>query len=185
MRAGDKEIAKKMFNLEDGAPTVLALGGGTGATRLNRLIWGALPILGSKVQIIHSTGKRKLETKREDALRYHHYEFLGDELAHAYAAADLVVSRAGMGTLTELSAQGMSAILVPISNTHQVDNAKYFADHDAAIYFDETQSSKELAKIILRAVTDEAMASRLGSNMKSLYHTDAASRLADLIVNLK
>lgn len=180
MLAGDREIAKKMFNLEEGIPTMLVLGGGTGAARLNRLIWDALPMLSEHSQIIHSVGRKKIQTDRPDHLRYHHYEFLGDELAQAYAAADLVVSRAGMGTLTELAARGIPTILVPISGTHQVDNARYFENKEAAIYFDENKNSKDLAELILSKLNKTDLLERLSKNIHDLYHQDSADKLADL-----
>src|SRR6266404_4193458 len=95
-----KAEGQKAFNLLPNFPTLLVLGGSTGAEYLNNLVLKALPQLSKFIQIIHITGKGKF--KPNNSQNYHAYEFTQD-MAKAYAAADIVLCRAGLSTLTELS----------------------------------------------------------------------------------
>lgn len=125
------ERAKNFFNLESNVPTVVVLGGSTGALSLNQQIQTILPKILEVAQVIHITGKGKHTNFVHH--RYKPYEFLGTEIFDALSVADVVVSRAGLGTLTELAHFGSPTILVPMRGTHQEDNAKYVCDRGAAL----------------------------------------------------
>src|SRR5207248_1725444 len=101
-------------------------GGGTGALGLNMLVAAAIPELTQFCQVIHLTGRGRAVPPAAPAGRYRSYEFLTEDMPHALAAADLVVSRAGMGTLTELAALGKPALIVPMPRSHQLANARVF-----------------------------------------------------------
>ncbi len=181
---GSREEAKRIFGLEDGVPTVLAFGGGTGAASLNALMRAAVPLLAPRAQIIHSAGKGKAVSV--DAPRYHQRELLTDELPHALAAADVVVTRAGMGALTELAALGKPAIVVPIPGSHQEENAAFFADHGAAIVVDERAATPEsFAATIAALVDDDRRRAALAAAMRALVKPDAAARVARLVLAVR
>jgi UDP-N-acetylglucosamine--N-acetylmuramyl-(pentapeptide) pyrophosphoryl-undecaprenol N-acetylglucosamine transferase len=130
LRVADKAAAQKFFNLRPDFPTLLVLGGGTGAEFLNDFILDCLPELSKTVQIVHSTGKGKI--KAETRENYRAYEFI-DNMADAYAAADIVLTRAGLSTLTELSNLRKLSIIVPMPQSHQEFNGRLLIRAEAAI----------------------------------------------------
>lgn len=174
--------AKKQFKLENNLPTLLVIGGGTGALALNQLIGQIVPELVKFCQIIHLTGGRG---KFKDLDNYHHYKFLTKEMADAYAVADLVVSRAGMGVLTELANLGKPVILMPIPGSHQMANAQYFVDQQAAIVLDQDEISAEtLLEQIEELISDKERLKTLGKDIKSLARPDAAEAIAKITLGL-
>src|SRR5207253_10230567 len=102
-------------------------GGGTGALGLNRLVAAAAPRLVDQVQVVHLTGRGRGVPSAARSDRYRPIEFVVDEMPHLLAAASIVVSRAGMGTLTELAALGKASLIVPLPGSHQWANAQAFA----------------------------------------------------------
>jgi UDP-N-acetylglucosamine--N-acetylmuramyl-(pentapeptide) pyrophosphoryl-undecaprenol N-acetylglucosamine transferase len=179
MRGGSRDEARKLFGLEEGIPTVLVIGGGTGAINLNRLVRRAAPAICERAQVIHLTGAGKAEGHEGMPTRYHEMEFLADDLRHALAAAYLVVTRAGMGTLTELAALGLPTVIVPIPDSHQEENAKLFADAGAAVMVNEkTTFSKALADQILALLSDGNRLSDLRQKMLKMNRPDADEALA-------
>ena len=128
--ASDKR-ARTFFKLESNVPTVVVLGGSTGALSLNEQIQTILPKILEVAQVIHITGRGKLSNFTHP--RYKPYEFLNTEIFDALAVADVVVSRAGLGAITELAHFGTPTILVPMRGTHQEDNAQYVCERGAAV----------------------------------------------------
>jgi UDP-N-acetylglucosamine--N-acetylmuramyl-(pentapeptide) pyrophosphoryl-undecaprenol N-acetylglucosamine transferase len=141
----DPDVARKQFGISDNEPVILAMGGGTGAMRINQLVLEALPLLPKTCHMIHLVGiERSAETcvkAQEIFSNYRVYKFLGPEMAEAYATADVVVARGGFATLTELASLKKAAILIPISGTHQELNVKPFAKAEAVIELDEVVAS--------------------------------------------
>lgn len=181
--AGSRDEARKLFSLEDGLPTALIMGGGTGAVTLNDLARQAAPLLAPNAQIIHLAGQGKTAPLKGAPGRYHQLEFLTEDMKHAYAAADLVVTRAGMGALTELAALGLPAIVIPIADSHQEENADHFADQGAAVVLSEKSLTAErLAEAVLSLLRDAPRLEKLRSAMRQMNRPDAASAMAELIL---
>ncbi len=179
---GNKDKAMSLFGLRSDLPVVLVVGGGTGALQLNKLVVGALPELLQFCQVVHITGKGKklppLALKEKSEL-YHAYEFVADGLPDLLAAADLVISRAGLGFLTELSALGKPAIVIPIPNSHQEDNAEYFARQGAVVYAKQNLlSSQALVSDVKNLLTDKESLQFLGRKIRSLFQLQAADIIA-------
>jgi UDP-N-acetylglucosamine--N-acetylmuramyl-(pentapeptide) pyrophosphoryl-undecaprenol N-acetylglucosamine transferase len=206
---GSKERAGELFGLEAGVPTILVIGGGTGSSALNGLASQAASIMVRTAQVVHLTGAGKGEGKHKKAGhcppicvagvppatkasgeersldRYRQIEFLADDMRHAYAAADLVVTRAGMGVLTELSALGLPAVIVPIPGSHQVENAAFFEKAGAALVIDEaTTFSKVFAESVLALLADDARRGAMRQAMLGLTKPDAAKAVSGLILAL-
>jgi len=180
--SGSADEARRIFGLEPGVPVVLVLGGGTGAIGLNDLIRRAVPLLAPLCQIIHLTGKGK-STGEVRAPRYHEIEFITGEIRHAYAAADLVVTRAGMGVLTELAALGKPTVIVPMPDSHQEENAAFFAAEAGVPVVDERSVGPEgFAAQILMLLRGPERLSTLGAGLARLNRPDAAARLAEIIL---
>lgn len=181
--SGSQEEGRRIFGLSPDAPTVLILGGGTGSAAINSLVSGTLPRLTAAAQVIHVTGLGKAEGLPAPSDRYHRAELLGLEIAHALAAADVVVTRAGMGTLAELAALGKPALIVPIAGSHQEENADYFCARDAARCLAETGLTSEVfAEAIVRLLADEAERAAIGRKAKALSRAGAAQTVAALVL---
>lgn len=184
---GDKSRAIKRFNLEHNLPVLLVIGGGTGAQEINELIIEIVSQLIKFCQIIQVTGRDKQFSNlaiKQFNNRYHQYDFLNQDIADAYAAADLVVSRAGMGVLTELSVLGKPGILIPISDSHQQANAQYFAEQKAVVLLNQKNlTSETLLNKIHSLIVDDNQRAVLSLNILKLGHLDAAKKIANLILN--
>jgi len=177
---GDRQEAIGYFSLEPDIPTVLVIGGGTGATTVNKLVVDSLDELVIFCQVIHLTGGRmdQIVTHR----RYHGFEFLTDELKHAYAAADLVVSRAGMSALTELAMLGKPTIVIPISESHQESNASAFLKNNAVVLMREQKlTASQFAQAIEGLLGDPATLRNLSRNIRSVLPTDATERISSML----
>ncbi len=182
LSSGSRDEAKRIFGLEDGIPVVLVLGGGTGALGLNRLVRQALPALASRVQVIHVAGPGKTDPSVV-APRYRQAELLTSELPHAYAAADLVVTRAGMGVLSELAALGKPAIIVPMPGSHQEDNAAAFARIAGAIVLDERGTAPQaFAEAVIAVIGDGARSAAMAEGMRKANPPGAAERIARTVL---
>lgn len=186
--SGNGERAIKFFGLEKNLPTILILGGGTGALELNKIVLEAVPELTKFCQIIHITGGRfdeKLMAENKEKLRYHPFDFLDAELKDAYVAADLVVSRAGLGTLTELAALGKPTILVPMSKSHQEDNAWYFKKNNAVEILEQVRlTSENFVASINELLNNRVALENLGRNIRSVMKLGAAGIMAEEIFKI-
>jgi len=183
---GDEKRAKKFFDLQEDLPTLLIFGGGTGALRINELIVKSLPELLKFCQIIHLTGRgrrvNKVNKVEKVIERYHAYEFLTREMADAYAVSDIVVSRCGLSTLTELSLLGKPAILIPIPRSHQEENAKVFAEAWAAVVLDQRNLTSEgLVKQIKSLLENRDKIRELSQNIKRIMKPNATEKIVEEI----
>jgi UDP-N-acetylglucosamine--N-acetylmuramyl-(pentapeptide) pyrophosphoryl-undecaprenol N-acetylglucosamine transferase len=181
---GTRESACKRFGLDPALPTLLVLGGGTGAQHLNERFLETLFRFIDEVNIIHVTGRGKATARFENP-HYHASEFLTDGLPDAYAAADLVISRAGLGTLTELAAFGKPTILVPLPHTHQVRNAELYAAAGAAIIIQEEKITPDtFPQLVLELLHNDERRKSLSSAIRNFARPDATSRLTQEILSL-
>lgn len=170
--SGSRDSAAERFGLENGLPVVLVLGGGTGSTAINNIINQTLPELVEFCQVIHVTGPGKnIDFKSQ---RYHSFEFLNEDLADAYAVADLVISRAGFGALTELSALGKPAILIPLPNKDQIKNSEYFLKHEAAEVLTERDLTvRKLKEEIKALIENDPERQKLSKNIGEILSKNA------------
>jgi len=127
---GHKEDGLAFTHLTSDKPIVLVTGGSLGAKVLNQVVREALPELLHQYQFIHLCGKGNVDTNLYSIEGYRQYEFIGNEMADIYAAADLVISRAGSNTITELLALKKLNLLIPLparqSRGDQLQNAENF-----------------------------------------------------------
>ncbi len=166
---GNKAEAMRRFGLTPGLPIVFVTGGGTGSLRVNQLTVEAVPHLLGSCQIVHLFGKERPRELVEQASRlftfYHAFPFFTTEMADVYAAADVVVSRGGFGTLTEIASLKKAAILLPKAG-HQEENVGYLVKANAAISLDErTANGYHLAVQIKRLLTTPQLREQLGTTM--------------------
>jgi UDP-N-acetylglucosamine--N-acetylmuramyl-(pentapeptide) pyrophosphoryl-undecaprenol N-acetylglucosamine transferase len=174
------------FHLDDARPIVFIVGGGTGAKALNEAIDEQFEAWNGFAQLIHVTGKGKLGA-RVDQDGYAVREFLDAEgIRHAYAAADLVVTRAGIGGLSELAALSKAAIIVPIPGNQQEENAKAFHRAKAGLYAKQDQEdfADMIVKLAKHLLSDRAELMRMGDAAHAFFTTDDGSELADRAVSI-
>ena len=182
---GSKEEAKQLFNLQEGLPVVFVTGGGTGSQKVNQMLVEALPDLEGHCQIIHLTGRNRpgeLASRAATSFSFYQtYPFFTSEMKHAYAAADIVVSRGGIGTLSEVASLSKAAILIPHPG-HQYDNVRYLSNKHAAIFLDErTSDGKQLAKYILHLLRNPHERELLGQHIVKTLPRAAAVDIQSLL----
>lgn len=147
---GSTQEAKKIFNLSGEKPVILIMGGSQGAQKINDLILAIMPEILNDFELIHQTGERNFKGVQAESkvvipenLRkyYHLLPFLKEiELKHAYQIAEVIVTRAGSGSIFEIAALGKPSILIPLSisaQAHQLKNAYAYAESGAAIVLEE------------------------------------------------
>lgn len=188
-----KEEAIKSFGLDPNKKTILIVGGSLGARTLNNCVMHAMnDIKQSGVQFIWQTGKFYIEEARKcysnagSPEMLHTTDFISDMNA-AYTAADLVVSRAGAGSISEFCLLGKPVILVPSPNVaedHQTKNAMALVDKDAAIYIKDSEAEEKLIKTAIELAGDETKLEALSTNIKKLAFHNSADIIAQEVCKL-
>lgn len=181
--------SRKKFNIPEGAPVILAMGGGTGSNSINKLVIEALPAWPRDWHIIHLVGRERPRELQENATsvfpNYHVYQFLKTEMKDAYAVADVVIARAGFASITELAALGKATILLPMSLTHQEINAKLLSDNKAAIVLDErTDSGLKLARIVMELIEFPETRDYLGKRLQTVLPPSSHKKVLEIIDSL-
>jgi len=175
------------YGSRQGPLRVLVVGGSQGAQRLNAVVPEAVAALAGKIElrVRHQSGVRTLESTREAyASRGISAEVSAfiDDIAAAYAEADLVICRAGALTVSELAAAGVAAILVPFPaavDDHQTCNARFLVEHGAAVLLPERElTTQRLAAELERLVSDRALLCRMAERARELARPDATEALA-------
>ncbi len=127
---GSREQGMKLFSLTDSRPVLMIIGGSSGAQAINKAVREALPKMTQCFQVLHLCGKGNLDAECEGVKNYHQYEYLDEDLKHAYACADVLISRAGSNVLCEILALKKPALLIPYpkeaSRGDQILNAQSF-----------------------------------------------------------
>lgn len=187
---GSIEAAQRQFNLSTDLPVVFVTGGGTGSLRVNQLVVEAVPHLGNVCQIIHLTGTERPQELAERTQahyrdRYQVYQFFTDEMKLAYAAADLIISRGGFGTLSEIAAVHKPAIVIPKPG-HQVENVRFFEQAGAVVRLNETTANglylAQLIKDLLAASERrETLAAKLATLLPLARREDILRVLKHLL----
>lgn len=175
--------AKKFFQLNDELPILLVLGGATGAEQINQMIGEILPDLVRAHQVVHQTGRGKNHLNFRDR-NYHSHELIPfSEYAVILKMAHLVIARAGLSTIAELSALAKTAIVIPMPHTHQEDNALILDQSHAAVVLIGAETGSEiLSKVINSLKFNPKRAETLAKNMHDLMPHDAAEKIAKIIV---
>ncbi len=195
----EPEGAKQYLSLEDSIPTVLVLGGSQGAVRINEAILTALPDLIAFANVIHQTGTRNLADvqavanvvlhENPHASRYHPFDYLSEmALQRAAGAADLVVSRAGAGSIVEIATWKKPSIIIPIPEAVSHDqrtNAYAYARTGAAVVIEEQNlASHLLVAEIKRIVGHPATARDMSEKAATFADPDAARVIAQAVLDI-
>lgn len=179
----NKEDLLNKYNLKSDLPVIIALGGGTGAKGINDLIFKSYNNLKDKVQVLHIIGDRQDGDIKND--NYHSYSFLeATKISELLYLADLVISRCGLGLITELSYLSKPTIFIPMPRSHQEDNANYIKKHQAGIILEQDKiSPEEFSKKIFDILKDDGLRERYRLNLYSLVPKEASERIVNIIDN--
>lgn len=193
--AVSKEEAVRSFGLDPAKKTVLFIGGSLGARTLNQSILRHMDAIRSNqnVQVIWQTGRYYSAGIAEALNKYngcpenmHVTEFVSD-MSAAYEAADLVVSRAGASSISELCLLGKPSILVPSPNVaedHQTKNARALSNRGAAIFVSDAEAPDKLMETARKTLQDAELLKSLGEEARKLAKPNAASDIADEVMAL-
>lgn len=188
--------AREFLGLETTTPVLLILGGSQGSQKINDTIMDALPELVERYQVIHQTGKQNFESVKEtmkivlkdsqNSFRYHPFEYLNDlALRMSAGVAEVVISRAG-STIFEIASWGLPSIIVPLGRevSHdQTQNAFSYSKSGACVVIEEHNlSSHILISEVDRIVNNQPIKERMKASAKEWSHPDAASKIADVIL---
>ena len=188
-----REGAIASFGLNPEKRTVLILGGSLGARTINQCIMNNLDkVKNSGVQFIWQTGKIYIEEARAAVARagelpmLHVTDFISD-MAIAYSAADLVISRAGAGSISEFCLLQKPVILVPSPNVaedHQTKNALALVNKNAALYVKDADAQNLLLDKAIETVNQPGLLKNLSKNIAELAFTDSANVIAKEVLKL-
>lgn len=200
--SGGKGEGINFFNFSSGKKIILTMGGSQGARVINNIIIESLAILARDYQIIHQCGASQLKITKDEVDRlikeggesygrniennYRLYPFLNfNELKQAYAASDIIISRAGANNLFEIAELGKPAIIIPIKNSsadHQSLNAQEIGKFGAEIIEEQNLTSHILLNII-ESFNDNDKYQEASRKIKEFATPDAADKIAEELLN--
>jgi len=187
-----KKEAISYFNLDENKKTILVIGGSLGARTINEAIDKNLVFfVENKLNLIWQTGRsyqeKGTERVKEKAVKgINAYTFI-KEIDKAYAAADIIISRAGAIAISELCCIGKPTILVPspnVSEDHQTKNAQAVVNKKAARMVKDNEVASKLVNCLSQLIEDEGLQEELSENIKSLAVINAADSIADEVIRL-
>lgn len=195
---GNREKALAELMISGNRPALLIMGGSQGSDIINQVIITSLKEFTREFEVMHVTGGSNFETvkneagailSKEAAIYYHPYGFLDERmLKNVYAAADCVISRAGAGSIFEISAIGKPSILIPLKNSaqeHQRSNAYEYARTGASVVIEEDNLSPNiLVNEIRKLFADAARRAEMSERAKHFSKINAAEVIARELLKL-
>ena len=191
-----KQEARAAFGLDEGKKTILVIGGSLGARTINDAIAQSIDKFQRQdIQVIWQTGKYYAEECRKTADDYYktcetaalvHPQAFITDMALAYRAADIVISRAGASSISELCLLGKASILVPSPNVaedHQTKNARALSDKGAAVFCADKDAREQLADKAITLVNDHRRIAQLEQEVKKLAFYDSAEVIAKIVIS--
>ena len=184
-----REEAIKAFDLNPAKKTLLVIGGSLGARRVNQLIEKELDFFNThNIQVIWQCGKLYYETYKMSGHNKHVqvHAFL-NKMDLAYAAADIIISRAGASSVSELCIVGKPVIFIPSPNVaedHQTKNALSIAEKDAAILIKEEDLEADFESKFKQLIASKEKQEKLGQNIRELALVNATKQIADEVEKL-
>ena len=183
-----REEALTFFKLDSSKKTLLVLGGSLGSRRINQLIEKELETIKSNnVQVIWQCGKLYFEEyKKYSGANVQVVAFI-EKMDFVYAAADIIISRAGASSVSELCIVGKPVIFIPSPNVaedHQTKNANAIVQKQGALLLKESSLDVEFGSVFDTLLKDEYQQQQLGQNIKRLALPQATSKIVDEIVKL-
>lgn len=186
----DKKEALAKFGLRADKPVVLIIGGSLGARTINQSVEATFDkVAENNVQLLWQTGKIYFDDYQHFAQKNSEVKVLQfiDDMDAAYAAADIIISRAGALSIAELQIVGKPVILVPSPNVaedHQTHNAMALVKQNAAILIKDNEAKFNLIPAAIDLLKNEVLKSQLSTNIHKMAITNAAERIVDEILNV-
>lgn len=183
---GQKDKGLEFTGLKNGKPVILIIGGSTGSARVNSAVRDILPTLLRDWQVVHLCGAGKTDPEFDNVEGYRQYEYVSKELPDVFAAADLVISRAGANSICELLALKKPNILIPLSadasRGDQLLNADSFEKQGFSYVLREENLTNETLLTAIRKVSEDR--GKYISAMEKSKQKDAVMTIAELIKKL-
>lgn len=189
---GKRTEAIGFFNLDPAKKTILVIGGSLGARTINEAIGNGLQnFADNSVQLIWQTGKGYAETAKKQVQPFadknlYAFDFIS-RMDLAYAAADIVVSRAGASSVSELCNTALPCILVPSPNVaedHQTKNAMALVNKSAALLVKDAEAAESLVQSAIGLIMDEGKQNELSKNISSMAFHNSANVIANEVLKL-
>lgn len=195
---GDKATFLRELGLTESKPIILILGGSQGAQNINLAIANIIGELTKVAQVVHQTGVNNYEQViklirakgvKEGRDGYYPVAFIdSNNMKNALAAADIIISRSGANSISEIAAYGKPSILIPLASAasnHQGMNAYLIAEKKGAIVLEESNIGRNmLIGRIEKILSDQIYRESLSKNIREFYHADAADKIAQGIIDL-
>jgi UDP-N-acetylglucosamine--N-acetylmuramyl-(pentapeptide) pyrophosphoryl-undecaprenol N-acetylglucosamine transferase len=187
-----QNLLKGQRTMDNGQRNLLIIGGSLGARTINEAVIKGLPVMGDGLRVVWQTGKTYYERCKAaweaagQPKNIEVHDFLGD-MPDRYAQADLVISRAGASSISELCLLGKPAILVPSPNVaedHQTHNALALVNKEAAVLVRDAEAADKLIPTALELIKDEKRLQTLHTNILKLAQKDSAKRIAEEVMKL-
>ncbi len=188
------EEAKKTFGIVSQKQVIFVLGGSQGAQKINELVLSVLPRLLEKYEVIHQTGVENLEQIKAGLGSplpdgYHVHDFLDEyQMAAAYLLANLIISRAGAGSISEIAACAKPSILIPLMDSaadHQRENAFAYAQAGATSVLEQANLTPNLfLSEINQILASQEIIQKMSANAKNFAKPEAAQRIAEALIEM-
>ena len=187
-----QNLLKGKRTMDNGQRNLLIIGGSLGARTINEAVIKGLPVMGDGLRVVWQTGKTYYERCKAaweaagQPKNIEVHDFLSD-MPDRYAQADLVISRAGASSISELCLLGKPAILVPSPNVaedHQTHNALALVNKEAAVLVRDAEAADKLIPTALELIKDEKRLETLHTNILKLAQKDSAKRIAEEVMKL-
>ena len=183
LMSGDAARGLEFCHLAGDLPVVMVIGGSLGAVAVNELVREALPELLKKYRVIHLCGKGNLDESLNGTPGYAQFEYIRKELPDLFAAADLVISRAGANAICEISSLAKPNLLIPLpaasSRGDQLLNAESFEKQGYSMVMQEETATKDKLLSAVDKLYEER--EQYITAMKGSSHTDSIAVILDLI----
>jgi UDP-N-acetylglucosamine--N-acetylmuramyl-(pentapeptide) pyrophosphoryl-undecaprenol N-acetylglucosamine transferase len=180
----------QFFGFDTDAPVVLALGGSLGARTINESIAGSLDEFeNNNIRLIWQTGKHYFATASKLSEGKQHikvFDFI-HKMNYAYSAANIIISRAGAGTISELCIVGKPAVLIPspnVSEDHQTKNAMALVNENAAIMIKDEDAKNKLTATVIELINIDPLIDTLSRNISALSMPDASKEIVNRILTI-
>jgi len=189
----EKQKIKNNYKIISQKPVILVLGGSQGAEKINNLILLTLPQLLEKYEIIHQCGDKNYEnikTKLIQPDNYHLFSFFDEnEMSNVYSIADLVISRAGAGSICEIAICGKPSILIPLPKSageHQRQNAMVYAQSGSGVVLEQLNLTPNLLlNEIDKILSNNELYQKMSNNAKNFSRPEATNKIAEELIKLR
>ena len=193
--SGSAVRARSLWGFSESRPTILVVGGSQGAQLINETTIAALPELLEHAQVLHVTGKENYDevVKKvgEQGIKSGHDHYVAErylpqeKMADAYALADIVISRAGANSISEIAANRKVAIIIPLGNQDQRMNAYEIARLGGALVLEEGNlGATILSGKVKKLLADEKLRATMQEKISVFYHRDAAQQITAALIDL-